>query len=119
MDPFMSQVTFSIVRGRANRYDSSHGHSLKYLRGHRRGLRVYLCIYIYVNINSFLSQAIFPIVRVIAQSAMAAVMATAYNTGGGIGVVLEFTYSYTYTYTWILSCPRLHFPSCAWSRKPL
>jgi len=54
----------------------------------------------------------FLIVRVIAQSAMAPVIATACNTERGTALVLEFTYAYTYTYTWILSCPRLRFPSC-------
>ena len=69
--------------------------------------------------DPFMSQITFPIVCVVAQTAMTAVMATACNTCGATAVVLEFTHAYTHTYTWILSCPKLHFPSCAWSRKPL
>jgi len=62
------------VRGRANRYDSSYGHGLQYLRGHRRGLRVYPCIHTYVYMDPFMSQVTFPIVCVVAQTAMTAVM---------------------------------------------
>jgi len=65
------------ARDRAICYGASHGRSLQYRRGHRRGLAVYISRYVYLCSVSYWCQFIFPIVRVIAQSAMAPVMTTA------------------------------------------